>query len=93
WGLSINPFGKKFLKRDNMLFKPEVYYFVFFLELVGRFTWTWSLAQLPVQHLHPTYLPLLYGSIEIVRRSVWAIIRLEHVHSNNIMKFRDIKRP
>ncbi|PRP83791.1 hypothetical protein PROFUN_08989 [Planoprotostelium fungivorum] len=81
----------RFSWTNNLIFRPAVYYLVIFLDGLGRFSWTWALTQTPIPGLHPVYVPLIFAGIEISRRSMWGIIRVEYEHLKNCIKYKALR--
>lgn len=73
---------RKYLLRTSLMYPhPAIYYFCIVLNLFLRFVWVLSLA--PMSYLGGLVggkLSLLMGSVEIIRRSIWGIFRLEWEH-------------
>lgn len=84
WGLCQCFWGKKacndseshpFLLRDTMYFSPGVYYTAMLGNFIMRLGWAFLIS--PEQtYVKQNYI-LLLGSIELIRRFVWAIFRIE----------------
>jgi hypothetical protein len=85
-----------YLLRDTILFPPVFYYALFVVDFVLRFLWI-----LPLLRLLPTSWPTLtvaytFGVIEVLRRFIWNIFRVEYEHVNNCNAFKafyDIQLP
>lgn len=73
---------KKFFLRSSIMYPyPSVYYACIVLNLILRFIWVLSLA--PMTYLGGMVgakLSLFMGSMEIIRRSIWGIFRVEWEH-------------
>ena len=69
------------LLRSVLLYgHPSIYYASIILDLIMRYLWVVSLApSLPLLIMKPT-LSLFLGSIEIMRRGMWGILRVENEH-------------
>ncbi len=69
--------------RPSLLYRdPRLYYICIVLDLVLRFLWVLSLAPASltsVMYVMPA-LSIFLGSIEIVRRSMWGVFRVEWEH-------------
>lgn len=77
-----------YLLRDTILFPPIVYYALFMVDFVLRFLWV-----LPLLRILPVSWPSLtvayaFGVIEVVRRFIWNIFRVEYEHVNNCNAFK-----
>eukprot|EP01117_Protostelium_nocturnum_P006423 TRINITY_DN2314_c0_g1_i2.p1 TRINITY_DN2314_c0_g1~~TRINITY_DN2314_c0_g1_i2.p1 ORF type:complete len:699 (-),score=213.39 TRINITY_DN2314_c0_g1_i2:40-2040(-) len=92
WGLGLPRNRTRFLfLRNNLVFRPFVYYLIIFLDGIGRFSWTWALTATPIPGLNKVYYPLVFAGIEIFRRSMWGIIRVENEHLKNCVKYRALR--
>lgn len=98
WGLmkilpnSRNKENKKrywiFLRKD-LNFSPLTYYTVMILNFIFRISW--AIALFPHSFhisIDMHYINLALASIEIIRRCIWNIFRLENEHLNNCGQFR-----
>lgn len=79
--------SKRVLLRDTLLFSPYVYYIIMVLDFFGRFLWTYQLTQYPIPGLPRQYHSVIFGVIEIMRRTMWGVIRVEVEQTNNNAKF------
>lgn len=86
WNLG-NLKSKNFFLRDTLLFSPFIYYIVIVLDGIGRFLWTYQLTQYPIPGLPYAYHSLIFSTIEILRRTMWGVIRVELEQVNNNNKF------
>ncbi|KNC78757.1 hypothetical protein SARC_08821, partial [Sphaeroforma arctica JP610] len=92
WGLVEWHYGRPSL-RLNWTYGPKWMTVVpAILNLAGRFVWALTLTATlnPFASLPPQLVTLLVALIEIVRRSQWAIMRLENEHVNNYGKYRAV---
>ena len=95
WGMFIGTKpGRKFL-RNEIKFSPRFYYCamientVFRLWwLIGAFTITYSDSAEWVEYLG--VLSFISGLVELIRRTVWGILRVENEFYNNFEQYRDI---
>ena len=79
--------------RPNIYFRKSFYYIVIGVNAFCRFGWTLSL--LPVQvfenmFLSTEFLMLIMCVLEIIRRTLWTVLRMERERSQNTEKFRKI---
>ena len=92
WGLLQNSENGCML-RPNIYFRKSFYYIVIGVNAFCRFGWTLSL--LPVQvfenmFLSTEFLMLIMCVLEIIRRTLWTVLRMERERSQNTEKFRKI---
>eukprot|EP00698_Gefionella_okellyi_P025374 TRINITY_DN925_c0_g1_i2.p1 TRINITY_DN925_c0_g1~~TRINITY_DN925_c0_g1_i2.p1 ORF type:complete len:457 (-),score=56.42 TRINITY_DN925_c0_g1_i2:10-1380(-) len=91
WGLLRNlrnhRSAHRMLRDDRLYRHPAVYYTAIITDLVARFFWSLSISP-TVQLLPDAYLTPLLAFIEIVRRSQWAIFRLEWETLSNFEQYR-----
>jgi len=88
WGLGSRQ--HRFL-RGNLLFKPYIYYLAICFDVFGRFAWMWALMEYPIPGVDGIYLTLIFGFLEITRRSMWSVFRIENEHLENISNSRAFK--
>lgn len=74
----------RFLRKE-LRFPPLAYYVVVGADFVFRVSWAFALF-IDADHLQ--YLKLPLAAIEILRRCIWNVFRLENEHLNNCGKFR-----
>lgn len=86
--------GRKFL-RNEIKFSPKFYYyamienFVFRMWwLIGAFTITYSDSAYWMDKLG--VIAFISGLVELIRRTVWGILRVENEFYNNFEQYRDI---
>lgn len=95
WGLVSNP--DSFL-RPKSLYPAQYYIVAAFLNLLGRLSWTLTLVP-PVSlgwkginparaALNSELLVFIISVIEILRRGMWATLRIEHEHLTNASRYR-----
>lgn len=73
------------------MFSKRMYYFATAFNLIGRMTWAITLmppSLIANEDVNQAILTLSVSTIEILRRCVWADIRLENEHLNNSSKYR-----
>ena len=94
WGLGFKDFG--FLRKRRMIsFMRWPYYTAMMADFFLRFLWTVSLVPASATiglgvFLHDNVVPWL-GFIEIARRAMWSIFRLENEHLTNTSGYRRLK--
>jgi hypothetical protein len=94
WGLGRRTHG--FLRKRLMYRVRWPYFAAIAVDLALRFVWTLTLVPINAQdgsQANLAQLPWLknaVGPIEIVRRSMWLMLRLECEHLHNTFRFRDL---
>ncbi|KAJ3321900.1 hypothetical protein HDV06_003766 [Boothiomyces sp. JEL0866] len=78
--------------RKEIVFPPWVYYMGIVVNFPLRFTWAVLLAPnyWNAFSMSP-FLVYMFAILEILRRSFWAVLRMENEHSNNVGQFRVTK--
>ncbi len=73
---------KGFPLREKRLFKHDfVYYFISVVDIILRFGWLLNLSpEIIKKTLRPNTISLILFSLEIFRRSLWNILRIEYKH-------------
>ncbi|KAK6931271.1 EXS, C-terminal [Dillenia turbinata] len=61
------------------------------LNVMLRFAWLQTVLDLNVISLHREAMVAIVASLEIIRRGIWNIFRLENEHLNNVGKYRAFK--
>lgn len=84
WAL-LEPNCRNFLLRKYITFEPKRnYYIVFALNFLMRLSWTITLSPAITSLFgDPNLVTFATGSIEIVRRGIWNLLRVEREHINN----------
>ena len=96
WGLGGLPWKfnneKEFL-RPRRMYDSRAYYFALVSNLVMRLMWTFTISPSFAVNLFGSYnlALIVLASVEIVRRGVWNIFRLEAEQLSNIGKFRAVR--
>lgn len=97
WGLCKNltptlDRKKKFLLRDDLMIgSRKFYYWAMFSNFVLRITWVFTISPETLSGLHPDFLLLLFGALEVLRRNQWNLLRLEYEHVLNCERKKVIK--
>jgi xenotropic and polytropic retrovirus receptor 1 len=87
----------KKLLRENITFHPIFYFFAIIYNTITRFFWLFVYLLLGTQGsvLNPLGLNIwinwLSGMLEVIRRGIWNIIRVENEFLNNVGEFRNTK--
>ena len=92
WGLlRSNEHGKKYL-RPKMLYPTWFYYFAAATNLLMRLMWIIPLfnKQFPTWFIKTQTNILLLGIVEGLRRTQWALIRIENENVNNFERYRNV---
>ena len=95
WGLFRSDKPKTPFLRNNLTFEPKFYYQCMIINLLFRHFWV---VPMIVPHLVKSetqlsyFQPMLFFSmiVEMVRRSLWAVIRVENESINNFEEYRSI---
>ena len=78
--------------REETRFPDSIYYIAMLLDLIFRISWAVSLFPTAfgiTGDMHYVSLPL--GCVEVIRRCIWNVFRLENEHINNCGEFRIVK--
>ena len=78
--------NKHFFLREKITFPQVVYYIAIFYNVIIRATWTWSFIPIPSDLSE--WKNILIGTLDIIRRGVWALIRIENENLNNPEHYR-----
>ncbi len=78
WQL-LEPKCKNWRLRKYLTFQPKfIYYIIICINLIMRFSWSITLSPTVQGYFgSPALLTLVTGSIEIVRRGIWNLLRIE----------------
>jgi xenotropic and polytropic retrovirus receptor 1 len=84
WGL-LETNSKNWLLRKYLTFESKRnYYLVIAVNFLMRFSWTLTLSPSIAAYFgNPSLLTLVTGCIEIIRRGIWNLLRLEKEHLKN----------
>jgi len=89
WGLGER--GAKLLRKKLIYKIPLVYYAVMISNFIMRFMWTLTISPESTGIvMNPTAFSAILAAVEIVRRSIWNIFRLENEQLNNTEHFRAV---
>jgi hypothetical protein len=78
--------NKHFFLREKITFPQVMYYIAIFYNVIIRATWTWSFIPIPSDLSE--WKNILIGTLDIIRRGVWALIRIENENLNNPEHYR-----
>lgn len=93
WGLFEIRSGKNIFLREKMRYSASFYYSIMILNLFFRLSWLTTLISKSIisDYFGDTNMFLLITmAIEIIRRFLWSIIRVEHEINSNFEKIRDL---
>eukprot|EP01105_Mastigella_eilhardi_P018854 TRINITY_DN43_c0_g1_i1.p1 TRINITY_DN43_c0_g1~~TRINITY_DN43_c0_g1_i1.p1 ORF type:complete len:815 (+),score=147.70 TRINITY_DN43_c0_g1_i1:34-2478(+) len=92
WGMMRNFRRKPFLLRDTLMFRRQwVYYIVMLVNLLMRLGWVFTISPTTIGFFSPFQKEVLgsvLACIEIMRRGMWNVYRVENEHINNCDKYR-----
>jgi hypothetical protein len=91
WGLWSKNAGDNFLLRKELILKKKkhwMYYAMMVIDLVFRLVWI--IEVFVGSYFQPSYNIVLFASIEILRRSLWAYFRVELEALMNWEQYRTI---
>jgi hypothetical protein len=78
--------------RDTLLFPRFVYYVAALVNLALRLLWILNISPTAFGlNWPPSFLLLGTGLLEVFRRNLWAIMRLEHEHLVNVEHYRIVQ--
>ncbi|KAK8789372.1 hypothetical protein WA588_001257 [Blastocystis sp. NMH] len=89
WGLleNSNVHSKWFMLREKTLIPyPFIYHLFIFADILLRFAWVTRIRTQKRMDEDISY--LLFGTLEVIRRGMWNIFRMENEQVNNCGKFR-----
>lgn len=90
WGLGRKEYG--FLGPRLIHPKKRVYYSVIFIDLVLRSMWLLGFVPTSAGFIFalPEYFALVQIVLELFRRTIWGLFRLEHEHRSNVSGYRRV---
>jgi len=86
WGLGCKN-RKTYFLRNRIIFPPPLYFLVILLDAIGRFCWAWTMTTWTIPHLNPQFNASIFAYVELFRRAMWGIFRMENEHLSNVGKF------
>lgn len=78
--------NKNFLLREKITFPLVLYYIAVFYDIIIRAAWTWYFIPIRSELLEWKY--LLKDTLEVMRRGLWALIRIENENLTNPEYYR-----
>jgi hypothetical protein len=85
WGL-LRKNNKNFLLREKITFPLVLYYIAVFYDIIIRAAWTWYFIPVRSELLELKF--LLKDTLEVMRRGLWALIRIENESLTNPEYYR-----
>lgn len=91
WGL-FRADSKLPLLRKNMMYPPYYYYCAMCFNFVFRLIWLMNFIKMPFlsKVTEGELKAIFFSAVEILRRTIWALFRVEHENVNNPEKYRAI---
>mmetsp|Transcript_3270 Transcript_3270/g.4362 ORF Transcript_3270/g.4362 Transcript_3270/m.4362 type:complete len:725 (+) Transcript_3270:102-2276(+) len=90
WGLGCK--GQKMLRQQRMFSKTSFYYFAIVSDLFLRFSWCVTLLPgLSTFFGADYYLTAILSVVEVFRRTIWLLIRVEYEHLYNSQGYRRVE--
>ena len=87
WGCGRKNNNYLFL-REKLTYPPLLYYLAIFYDIIVRTTWTWNFIHIK-SSLHE-WRNILTCSLEVIRRAIWVLIRVENENLSNPENYRTI---
>jgi len=90
--------GKNYPLRNKLYYKPVfIYYFIALYDFILRFFWLWTISpEVLGSFVRPETLSIILNSLEISRRGLWNILKVENKHIDISKEFKvsnDIELP
>lgn len=77
WGLLRRGSKHNFLLRDHLMYPIPMYYAAIAFNLVARFAWAGTLSLNFFPEANIEFFRFFFGSVELLRRAVWSLLRVE----------------
>ena len=96
WGLLRTAKAGKYGLRDKLTYKPSFYYFAIVLNFILRFWWLAGVVDWPYEENKERFayryqtMAFLSMFAEGLRRTIWALIRVENEFFNNFEQYRSV---
>ena len=92
WGLLDKNAKHRFLREDLVYGSPAFYYIIMVANFFLRLSWvlTFSPSIVAAFNVKPIVFTLIVGSLEIIRRSLWNLLRVEKEHIANCTALKAI---
>jgi len=79
---------KHFLLREKLTYPQVFYYISIFYDIIVRTTWTWNFIH--IKNSLSEWKNILTCTLEIIRRAIWVLIRVENENLSNPENYRTI---
>jgi len=79
---------KHFLLREKLTFPQIIYYISIIYDIIVRTTWTWNFIH--IKSSLSEWKNILTCTLEIIRRAIWVLIRVENENLSNPENYRTI---
>jgi len=80
--------GKHFLLREKLTYPKIIYYISIIYDIIVRTTWTWNFIH--IKSSLSEWKNILTCTLEIIRRAIWVLIRVENENLSNPENYRTI---
>ena len=87
WGCGRKNNNYLFL-REKLTYPPITYYFAIIYDIIIRTTWTWNFIH--IKSSLSEWKNILTCSLEVIRRAIWVLIRVENENLSNPENYRTI---
>ena len=79
---------KHFFLREKLTYPQVCYYLAIFYDIIVRTTWTWNFIH--IKSSLSEWKNILTCTLEVIRRAVWVLIRVENEYLSNPENYRTI---
>ena len=92
WGLFRSKEKGKYMLREVIQYPANFYYFAMVINFLLRFFWVFSIFYLFQDDFSQEYQILAFLNMmsEAIRRTIWALIRIENEFHNNLENYRSV---
>lgn len=80
--------GKRNWKTGKYGKKKVIYYFIMLFDVIVRFEWIFYMVKNNTDYVRHPLIALAMATLEIIRRFVWVILRVENEHVANVHLFK-----
>ena len=87
WGCGRKNEQNLFL-REKLTYPKIIYYLAIAYDIIVRTTWTWNFIE--IRHSLSEWKNLLTCTLEVIRRAIWVLIRVENENLSNPENYRTI---
>jgi hypothetical protein len=94
WGLLEKSKKNPYLRDTLSYGSAKVYYCIVVVDFILRLSWVFTLSPNIVAsfHIMPVLFSFLTGSLEVIRRGLWNLLKVEKEHLANCAEFRAISK-